>query len=109
MRVRHSVIKGLTEPDLEPVHYSGVRPVLSAPGAPQTAGPVSDAGQPADSLLSRGGTLQVGLLEPGEPRHQEQHQEPGGPAVLQPGYGSQWQQQALAEPHHQKYRHVSTE
>ena len=88
-------------------HYSGVRPLLSPAGPPQTAGPVSDAGQPAHSLLSRRGELQGGLLEQGRSRDQEQHQEPGGPAVLQPRH--QREQQALAEPHHQKYRHVSTE
>ena len=87
-------------------HYSGVRPLLSPAGPPQTAGPVSDAGQPAHSLLSRRGELQGGLLEQGGSRDQEQHQEPGGPAGLQPRH--QREQQALAEPHHQKYRHVSS-
>ena len=92
-------------PDLTSDHYSGVRPVLSPPGAPQAAGPVSDAGQPADPLLSRRGELQVGLLEQGRGGDQEQLQEPGGRPGLQSG--QEWEQQGLAEPHHQKYRHVS--
>ena len=52
-------------------------------------------------------SLEGGLLEPGRSRHQEQQQERGGrPAAVQPRH--QREQQAVAQPHHQEYRHVSS-